>query len=1308
MASTPTLQDLKGTQLAKIMGTHDFGVFSEVHSTTGKADAYRLPPGCVGFWSHLSSARAGVGIVLKDTFLARFRKIKDDDFVEFDPGRLARLRLEGPEGCLDIWTVYCTTGKDVKARDHTHAILGANLAPARSVLSIVAGDWNYVVQHEDRWCCTSKMWTGRTDQKEAERNKDSVFEPAGLHELHQEQYTHFTTDTNSRLDRVYTNHHTSEQLDHKFGCCTLPRRREVSTHAPLSFFRRRSSGHQGDVTQGTSTKNIAISSNMINHPDWPSRVAAELQHISTEHSDYNNPVRRMVLVKRAMHTVSTNMRTEGCITAAMTTDDKLNCTLGFARAAQQCNLNRMRRKALEYPHIATLVDPENPIVCHESGFNRLLDHAVELARQNITEELQDIQKSPLGDNDYHNTIRRKNVLAHLKRLIPGNCNTIGAIELKTGEYKTTPEEIATALSEHWAKTFQHKPIDHQLLQSWLQSLPSLTAAPGDPPRAQQQTSELTNHGRLDPTPTGPQARPQTRRRQLPRGSNHWRIRREDIQKAIHHSGNSAPGPDGIPFKAWRRLGPLAVTILMDVVQLLQRPDPDEWLQQAYWDEDTRQTHLFNESILVCLPKKSTKHLEDGTAIYELGNTRPLNIVNSDNRILASAARNRYETNLAGWILPRQQGFLPGRSLLANLLDVESANMITSLNYDSGACILMDFASAFPSISQEFMMTVLEQIGIPKGALNMIKALYNNSFCMVRHGKIWADGFKLEAGVRQGCPLSPLLYATVAEVLMDKIEQDYPDTLVRAYADDTALVLTNFWHEAPILQQIFAEFGVLSGLRLNLSKCVTIPLDGGSLETFKTRRQLNIPAWSTMPVATSGKYLGFMIGPGKEQSSWNGPVKKYLNICDMGRGHAIGLQFNVAMYNTFAISTLGFIGQLEQAPQFALDAETQGLRRAIKGPGNWAVNMDMWLLKEQFGQPRSCFSLALTARAAQLRVRTWDPACTHAHYKADCAALRKAMSNPWRPHTRHRWSSWYDNGFCLTLERNYEQYISEIGSIGDLLSPNAHETLDSDEEPTATNPPAQKLAKIGFQRRTYHKLLRHYAPDPTNRVRYKIQRFGLQHPSTRLPEGTSIRQNTPDWQSRRALASLQILPRLVPPRVCAAVFSTMWNRWNTHRRWQRRHTSSNRCLLGCEGAAEDSIEHYCCCRLTRRILQKQFNLPDELFANLHSFLLCNANINTTEHLTCIALLIYGIYNATNHFRHNPTKNTTHIYDATVQWIREGARHHSNASRTLVNRWNTHHTLNPLPPFPTTFNPSSGYNGGGSLPASPLRYAGIDDG
>ena len=96
------------------------------------------------------------------------------------------------------------------------------------------------------------------------------------------------------------------------------------------------------------------------------------------------------------------------------------------------------------------------------------------------------------------------------------------------------------------------------------------------------------------------------------------------------------------------------------------------------------------------------------------------------------------------------------------------------------------------------------------------------------------------------------------------------------------------------------------------------------------------------------------------------------------------------------------------------------------------------------------------------------------------------------------------------------------------------------------------------------------------------------------------------------------------------------------------------MLGCGDTAEDAIEHYFRCKVTKDILHRQLNLPPHLFANLHSGLLCNANIQTKDQLTTIALLIYGLYNTTNYVRHTPGTPTNQITDMLSQHIREGAR------------------------------------------------------
>ena len=115
----------------------------------------------------------------------------------------------------------------------------------------------------------------------------------------------------------------------------------------------------------------------------------------------------------------------------------------------------------------------------------------------------------------------------------------------------------------------------------------------------------------------------------------------------------------------------------------------------------------------------------------------------------------------------------------------------------------------------------------------------------------------------------------------------------------------------------------------------------------------------------------------------------------------------------------------------------------------------------------------------------------------------------------------------------------------------------------------------------------------------------------------------------------VLKECTPPKVRAAVFSTIWNRWNTGRRWQKPKGHDNQCLFRCEG--EDSIEHYCHCNTIKIVMKKNLRLDPFYFSNMHTFTVVNQYITDTTTLTTVALLIYGVYNTTNALRAKDNRN-----------------------------------------------------------------------
>ena len=88
------------------------------------------------------------------------------------------------------------------------------------------------------------------------------------------------------------------------------------------------------------------------------------------------------------------------------------------------------------------------------------------------------------------------------------------------------------------------------------------------------------------------------------------------------------------------------------------------------------------------------------------------------------------------------------------------------------------------------MDLLKSLGLPRCALNMIQAFYDNNRCMVQTNGFCPGCFGMTACVRQGCPLSPLLYIVCADLLIERIRSQVPSAVIRTYADDTAVLMQN--------------------------------------------------------------------------------------------------------------------------------------------------------------------------------------------------------------------------------------------------------------------------------------------------------------------------------------------------------------------------------------------------------------------------------------------------------------------------------------------------------------------------------------
>ena len=188
------------------------------------------------------------------------------------------------------------------------------------------------------------------------------------------------------------------------------------------------------------------------------------------------------------------------------------------------------------------------------------------------------------------------------RLAPGRSCQSFAIDNPAGEATTDPQEMLRLLRGHWEQVFKKTDVDRQLLGSWLQE------------DAQHLPPDYHDY--------------------LP----HDMVPKTIFRKAILLTGNSSPGRDGIPFKAWRRVVDLAAGVLEEAYKELTAENSIDHVR-AEWSS-------FNESIMVFIPKKAVSTRADGMEVFPPGNMRPLNLTNTDNRIICSAVRLHIETQVA--------------------------------------------------------------------------------------------------------------------------------------------------------------------------------------------------------------------------------------------------------------------------------------------------------------------------------------------------------------------------------------------------------------------------------------------------------------------------------------------------------------------------------------------------------------------------------------------------------------------------------------------------------------------------------------
>ena len=111
------------------------------------------------------------------------------------------------------------------------------------------------------------------------------------------------------------------------------------------------------------------------------------EELRAEDEGANQPARRLVLAKRAITAVTRAMCRDKKRAETITSEDKLGWTMRFLRAAEGLHVRSMEKCVEAYPHLCKLADCHSPNVRIRLGLTKVREHAIELARNSVRDDL---------------------------------------------------------------------------------------------------------------------------------------------------------------------------------------------------------------------------------------------------------------------------------------------------------------------------------------------------------------------------------------------------------------------------------------------------------------------------------------------------------------------------------------------------------------------------------------------------------------------------------------------------------------------------------------------------------------------------------------------------------------------------------------------------------------------------------------------------------------------------------------------------------------------------------------------------------